>query len=256
MKYARFVGNNGKIHYGSVEGENIRIIKGDIFADFHVTNDVVPISSIKLLAPCEPTKIVGAGANYHSFIEKKGIPVPEQPKLYIKPSTSIANPGDEVLCPSADDTINYEGELGVVIGRTCKNVSKQDALKYVFGYTCVNDVTDITMMQADVQWDRGKSIDTFLPCGPFISDSVNCSDVMITTKVDGELRQKMSTSDMVFNVADLIEFISKYITLCPGDVIATGSPAGAGRYQPGQTVSIEIEGIGLLENTMARPNNT
>ena len=251
MKYVRFQNDSGEKMYGILNGERIMPILGSIFSNYSLGKHDLALSEVTLLAPCEPSKIVGAGANYHSFIQKRGISKPSHPRLFVKPSTAVANPGQEIYCPDKNDIINFEGELGVVIGKTCCKVKKENALDFVLGFTCINDITDITMMEMDKQWDRGKSVDTFLPFGPTISNEIDCFDTVIRTMVDGELRQDMSTSDMVFSVIELIEFISSYITLLPGDLIATGSPAGAGRFFPGQTVTIYIDGIGILENRMS-----
>lgn len=250
MKYVRYEDAAGKMHWGILCGQSIQPMEGELFGESRPASDTVSLASVKLLAPCLPGKVVGVGANYWSHIQNKKLPAPAIPKIFFKPGTSVVGPGDPIRCPDPEDEIHFEGELGVVIGKRCSDVSKEEALSYVFGYTCVNDVTDRTMADTDVQWSRAKGLDTFCPIGPVISDEVDCLDVLVETRVDGEVRQHKSTSDMVFSVPELIAFISKDITLYPGDIIATGSPAGIGRMLPGQTAAVSIRGIGILQNTL------
>lgn len=250
MKYVRYEDTDGKIYYGILQDHSVQRLEGELFGEHRLGDVTTDLSLVRLLAPCIPGKVVGVGANYMSHLLNKNIPIPAQPRIFFKPGTSVIGPMDDILCPDPKDEIHFEGELGVVIKKPCKGVLRENALDYVFGYTCLNDVTDRTMLDADIQWARAKGSDTFCPMGPVISDEVNCFDVLLETRVNGEVRQHMSTADLVFDVPALIEFISRSITLYPGDVIATGSPAGMGRMLPGQTIAIEIEGIGILQNTM------
>ncbi len=250
MKFLRFLAQNSQPGFGILEEEMVSPVSGDPFSGYTPGRDLIPLTECTILSPCVPGKIVGAGANFYSFVESRGIPVPGQPRLFIKPSTTVADPGQEIFCPDPADIINFEGELGVVIGKKCSRVKKENALEYILGYTCVNDITDISMLEQDGKWDRGKSVDTFLPFGPVISDEINSFDAVIRTVSDGVLKQEMSISDMIFDVPSLIEFISATITLLPGDLIATGSPSGVDRFFPGSMVQIEIEGIGVLKNSM------
>ena len=250
MKYVRFQQPDATIRLGVLQNEYIQLVEGDLFGDHRLTDERAEYSSARLLAPCLPGKVVGAGSNYHSFLRAMGRPTPERPRIFFKPNSSVVGHGDEILCPDPDHNVVFEGELGVVIGRRCREATMRNALEHVFGYTCLNDVTDHTMLQEDTIWSRGKGADTFCPLGPAIATDINPFDVMIKTTVDDEVRQHESTAGMVFDVPSLIVFISRDITLYPGDVIATGSPTGTGKLLPGQTVTVEITGIGALQNNV------
>lgn len=204
---------------------------------------------MKLNEPIRPSKIVCVGRNYREHAAELGNKMPEEPLLFLKAPSAIISSGDEIVLPSASQQVEHEGELGVVIGRVARNIpSDEDPLSYVLGYTCVNDVTARDLQRKDVQFTRGKSFDTFCPVGPWIETDIDPSNVAVETRLNGEVKQKGNTADMAFPVAFLIRYISEIMTLYPGDLIATGTPAGVSRMKPGDIVEVEVAGIGILQN--------
>ncbi len=198
-----------------------------------------------------PGKVLGVGRNYREHAAELKHEVPTEPLLFLKPTTAIIESGQPIVRPrpaSGDWRVDFEGELGVVIGKTCRRVRRADALAYVAGYTIVNDVTVRDLQKKDGQWTRAKGFDSFCPCGPFLVDDVDPTKLRIVTRVDGVVKQDAPTSDMIFDIPTIIEVASRVMTLEPGDLIATGTPAGVGPIQPGNTVEITIEGIGTLTN--------
>ena len=202
----------------------------------------------RLLAPCEPTKIVGIASNYRDHAAEMGKPVPTEPKIFLMPPSAVVGPEERIEIPPRTTRVDHEAELGVIIGRRCRHVSEADALDYVFGYTCVNDVTARDFQKADGVFARAKGFDTFCPVGPAIVVGVDPRDLAVRCTVDGVVRQDGRTTDMVFGVAALIAYVSQIMTLEPGDLIATGTPAGVGAIVAGQRVVVEVEGIGALAN--------
>src|SRR5580658_1179388 len=204
----------------------------------------------RLLPPCVPSKIVCVGRNYAEHAKELGNEVPAEPTIFLKPPSSLIASGDVIVYPRLSQRLDYEGELGVVIGRRARNVKSSDAAAYILGYTCVNDVTARDLQRKDGQWTRGKGFDTFCPVGPYIvpRDEVILKDLHVRTLVDGELKQDAGIREMIFSVNDIIAYISAFMTLEPGDLIATGTPSGVGPLQPGSRVRVEIEGVGVLEN--------
>jgi 2-keto-4-pentenoate hydratase/2-oxohepta-3-ene-1,7-dioic acid hydratase in catechol pathway len=205
------------------------------------------MEDVELLAPCYPSKIVCVGLNYVEHAKELKMKLPEEPILFLKPPSAVIGPGTEIIVPKSSERVDYEGELGVVIGKRCKAIAADEAKKHILGYTCFNDVTARDLQQKDGQWTRAKSFDTFAPFGPWIA-SIDPSDADIKTRVNGQIRQSSNTADLIFGVPSLIEFISNVMTLEPGDVIATGTPPGVGRLEKGDVVEVEIEGIGVLKN--------
>jgi len=204
---------------------------------------------MKLNEPIRPSKIVCVGRNYREHAAELGNKMPEEPLLFLKAPSAIISSGDEIVLPSASQQVEHEGELGVVIGRVARNIpSDEDPLSYVLGYTCVNDVTARDLQRKDVQFTRGKSFDTFCPVGPWIETNIDPNNVAVETRLNGEVKQKGNTADMAFPVAFLIRYISEIMTLYPGDLIATGTPAGVSRMKPGDIVEVEVAGIGILQN--------
>lgn len=204
-----------------------------------------------LLPPCEPTKIVCVGRNYADHAKELGNEAPSEPILFLKPSSALLAPGGTIVRPAASQLVHHEGELAIVVGREAKNVKAADWRDYVRGFTCANDVTARDLQRKDVQFTRGKSFDTFCPLGPAIESDLDPSDLRLVTRVNGEVRQDGRTSQMIFGCAFLLEFVSAIMTLVPGDVILTGTPAGVGTLESGDTVEVEIEGIGVLRNAVA-----
>lgn len=204
---------------------------------------------MKLQEPIRPSKIVCVGRNYREHAAELGNKMPDEPLLFLKAPSAIISSGDEIVLPGASQQVEHEGELGVVIGRVARNIaSNEDPLSYVLGYTCVNDVTARDLQRKDVQFTRGKSFDTFCPVGPWIETDIDPANVTVETRLNGEVKQKGNTADMAFSVAFLIRYISEIMTLYPGDLIATGTPAGVSRMKPGDIVEVEVAGIGVLRN--------
>jgi len=209
------------------------------------------LSEVKVLAPVAPSKIVCVGRNYREHAAELGNKMPDEPLLFLKAPSAVIASGDEIELPRASQQVEHEGELGVVIGRVAQKLKENDdPLSYILGYTCVNDVTARDLQRKDVQFTRGKSFDTFCPVGPWIETDIDPTNVTVQTRLNGELKQKGNTADMAFSVAFLIRYISEIMTLYPGDLIATGTPAGVSRMNPGDTVEVEVTGIGILRNTI------
>jgi 2-keto-4-pentenoate hydratase/2-oxohepta-3-ene-1,7-dioic acid hydratase in catechol pathway len=239
-----------RIATGVVEGDLVRVLRGTFFEDPLPTGEEIPLDDVRLLAPVLPSKVLAVGKNYAAHAAEFGGEVPEEPLIFMKPSTAVSGPGDLIPLPAISRRVDYEGELAVVMGRLARNVPTEEAGKYVLGYTCGNDVTLRDLQKKDGQWTRAKGFDGSCPLGPWIETELDPMDVRIETRVNGETRQFASTADMVFGVATLIAFVTASMTLLPGDVILTGTPEGVGPLGPGDRVEVEIEGIGVLSNTV------
>jgi len=208
------------------------------------------LSDVRLLAPCLPTKVVAIGLNYYSHAKEVGQPVPKEPMMFFKPASSVIGPEEKIVNPGCE-RLDYEAELGVVIKSKATKVSEKDAMKYVFGYTCFNDVTARDWQKQDSQWSRAKGSDTFSPIGPHIETELDPGNVTVESYLNGERKQHANTSDLIFNVPKLVSYISQVITLMPGDIIATGTPAGISPMKLGDTIEIKIDKIGTLRNRIA-----
>lgn len=208
------------------------------------------ISETEILPPVDPSKIVCTGLNYQDHAKELGLKIPDEPLIFLKPPSSVIGHCDKIIYPDTSRHIEHEAELGVVIGKKCKDINALDADDVIAGYTCLNDITARDLQKRDGQWTRAKSFDTFAPIGPFIAsnDDIKSHDANIECRVNGELRQKSNTSNLIFGIPHLIEFISGIMTLLPGDIIATGTPPGVGEIHRGDVVEIEVEGIGVLKN--------
>ncbi len=240
--------------YGIVEDDSVRpLIDADAFGTRpRAHSDRIPLSEVTLLAPVTPSKIVCVGRNYVEHAAELGNPMPSEPLLFLKAPSAIIASGETIRLPSQSLQVEHEGELGVVIGRIASKLSaEQDPMSYVLGYTCVNDVTARDLQRKDVQFTRAKSFDTFCPVGPYIVTNINPADVAVTTRVNGKVRQSGRTSAMAFSVAYLLRYICQMMTLLPGDLIATGTPAGVSRLADGDVVEVEVEGVGVLRNPVA-----
>ncbi|MCX8028709.1 MAG: fumarylacetoacetate hydrolase family protein [Brevinematales bacterium] len=223
-------------------------IKGNIFEDFELEEKSIPSKEVRLLPPVIPNKIICIGLNYRDHAEELGMPIPEEPVLFLKPPTTIIGHGDTIVAPSFTKRVDYEAELGVVISKISKNVSIEEAKECILGYTCVNDVTERYFQNKDGQWTRAKSFDTFFPIGPWIETDIDWKGLGIKAYLNGELKQNSTTSNMIFSVEEIISFVSKIMTLFPGDIIATGTPPGVGEMKDGDEIVIQIDGIGALKN--------
>ncbi len=253
MRVARFAGDDDP-QFGVVGDEDgvptIAVLKGDpLYAGFELTGQKIPLEDVRLLAPVIPrSKVVCVGKNYVAHAAEMGGEVPEEPLVFLKPNTSVIGPGEPIFYPAQSENVHFEGELAVVIGRICKDVPVDDAAKVVFGYTVANDVTARDLQAKDGQWARAKGFDTFCPIGPWIETNLDPADVRVVTRLDGDVKQDGRTKDMAFSVADIIAYVSSFMTLLPGDLVLTGTPEGVGPMQVGDTVSITIDGIGTLAN--------
>ena len=242
-----------RVIYGVLDGERLIPIEGSIFADFTVGGEPVPLAGVQLLAPVGPSKIVAVGLNYKDHAMERGKPLPEEPLLFLKPSTAVIGPGEAIVYPHMSKRVDYEGELGVVIKRRASQLSALEPVEpYILGYTCFNDVTARDLQDKDKQFTRAKSFDTFAAIGPWIVTGLDPSNLDIKTFLNGKLRQSSNTRNLIFSIPDLVRFISNVMTLLPGDVISTGTPAGIGPMVPGDEVDVEIEGIGTLRNRVLR----
>ena len=247
---------DGVTRYGAVSGDTVTRLTGDI-GGFAETDDAFSLKDVRLLPPVAPPNVIAIGLNYGRHALESDMRLPDHPLIFIKASTSVIAHGDNIALPeSAPDEVDYEGELAIVIGKTCKNVPEERALEYVLGYTCANDVSarDCQLRQ-DTQWARGKSFDTFCPLGPWIETRLDADDLLIETKLNGRVMQSSRTSDLIFNARKLVSFCSRDITLAAGTVILTGTPDGVGfaRKPPvflrrGDVVEVFIDGIGTLVN--------
>ncbi len=249
MKFLRFKNTEEKPVFGKYLDGSVFEIEGNIFGEYSVTDTKYDYADITPLAPCLPTKIIAVGLNYEDHAKEMNRTPPEDPMLFMKPSTAVIAHQEEIKYPEhMSGRVDYEGELGVVIGRKTRMVEEKEALRYVFGYTCINDVTARDLQVKDIQFTRGKGFDTFAPIGPFIETEADPSDLRIRTSLNGEVKQDSNTKNLIFSVPELVSFISKVMTLLPGDIIATGTPSGVSPMKPGDMVEVRIEEIGKLEN--------
>jgi 2-keto-4-pentenoate hydratase/2-oxohepta-3-ene-1,7-dioic acid hydratase in catechol pathway len=250
MRIVRFE-LTGRTGYGFLEGEQISVLWNTPYDGGlkNTVGEIMSLPAVKLLAPCEPTKIVALGLNYRDHAAEFGHPIPAEPLIFLKPATAVIGPDDDIVYPAMSRRMDYEAELAVVIGRTCRHVREEEALDYILGYTCINDVTARDLQQKDGQWTRAKGFDTFAPLGPWIETEIpDPGNLTVEAYLNGERRQHSNTSNLIFRVAAQVSFISRIMTLLPGDVIATGTPSGIGPMQPGDEVEIRVEGIGTLRN--------
>ena len=239
-----------RIATGAVErgSDEIRVLKGTFFEDPLPTGEMVPLDDVHLLAPVLPSKLVCVGKNYAAHAAEFGMEVPEEPLLFLKPSTAVIGPNDPIRLLPISKRVDYEGELAVVVGRLARDVRAEDAFKYILGYTCANDVTLRDLQKTDDQWTRAKGFDGSCPIGPWIETDLDPNDAVVRTRVNGDIRQQASTTDMVFGVATLLEHITTFMTLLPGDMLLTGTPEGVGALGDGDVVEIEVDGVGVLRN--------
>jgi 2-keto-4-pentenoate hydratase/2-oxohepta-3-ene-1,7-dioic acid hydratase in catechol pathway len=251
MRFIRYSVGESKPRYGWIFQDKVGPIEGEPFGEFRRLEAGMPLDRVRLLAPVIPGKIVAVGRNYVDHAKERGADAPEIPLIYLKPPSAVIGPEETILLPPQSQRVDHEGELAVVIGKVGRWIHAEDALQHVLGYTAANDVTARDLQQKDGQWTRGKGFDTFCPLGPWIETDIDPSDMRLICRVNGEMRQMGSTREMVFSVQQLIAFVSSVMTLHPGDVILTGTPSGIGPLKHGDSVEVEIEGIGLLRNPVA-----
>jgi 2-keto-4-pentenoate hydratase/2-oxohepta-3-ene-1,7-dioic acid hydratase in catechol pathway len=254
VRIARFTTEGGEPRYGVVEGaadgESVAVVAGDpLYRPVQFTGERLPLGDVRLLAPVIPrSKIVGVGRNYADHAAEFGQVVPEEPLLFLKPNTAVIGPGDAIVLPRQSHEVHFEGELAVVIGKLCRDVPTERALDVIFAYTVGNDVTARDLQRTDDQWARAKGFDTFCPLGPWLETEPDPADLTLRTVVNGEVKQDVRTSKLIFDIPTLVAYISAAFTLLPGDVILTGTPAGVGPIVAGDRVEVTVEGIGTLDN--------
>ena len=248
MQIARFKYKNDLPRFGWIYREKIGRIEGDVFGEYRRLVADIPIQSVKILPPVVPGKIIGVGRNFAEHAKEHGVEIPEIPLIFLKPPSTVIGPDETIEIPPQSKLVEHEAELAVVIGKTGRWISPEDAQSHIFGYTIANDVTARDLQRRDDQWTRSKGFDTFCPLGPWVETDLDASDTVITCRVNSIVCQMASTREMVFSVNQLIAFISSVMTLSPGDVVLTGTPAGVGQLEAGNIVEISIEGIGVLKN--------
>ena len=252
MRIVRYQTENGPPKYGWLLDDNVGEIQGDLFGQYRRREAKTPLADVKLVAPAEPTKILCVGRNYVEHAKELGNEVPKVSLIFMKPPSSIISNGETVLLPPQSVQVEHEGELVVVIGKRGRSITAENAKKYILGYTIGNDVTARDLQKSDGQWTRAKGFDTFCSFGPWIDTEFDAADAVLTCRVNGQMRQMASTRDMVFNVPTLIAYVSSVMTLEPGDLIFTGTPAGVGELKNGDEVVVEIEGLGVLRNPVRK----
>ena len=254
MRLLRFR-HGDRIATGIIQpGEDvIRVLAGTFFEDPLPTGEELPLDDVLVLAPVLPSKLVCVGRNYAAHAAEWGMDVPEEPLLFLKPSTAVIGPGDPIRLLPISRRTDYEGELAVVIGRIARNVRAEDASRYLLGFTCANDVTLRDLQRADDQWARAKGFDGSCPLGPWIETEVDPTDVVVETRLNGEVVQHASTADLAFGVGTLVEYITAFMTLLPGDVLVTGTPEGVGKLRDGDVIEVEVDGVGVLRNPVTGP---
>jgi 2-keto-4-pentenoate hydratase/2-oxohepta-3-ene-1,7-dioic acid hydratase in catechol pathway len=259
IEYIYRIDFRGTRRFAAERGGRLCLIDGDLFGDYALGEEIARSPSpgglppdIRLLAPVRPTKVVGVGLNYRDHARETNLPVPAEPVIFVKPATAVIGPGGTIELPPGVGRIDYEAELGVVIGRRARHVPRVRALDYVLGYTCVNDVTARDQQARGVQWSQCKGYDTFAPVGPSVAVGLDPSALAVEAWLNGERRQASNTRELIFPVDELVAYISSVMTLLPGDVISTGTPSGIGPLAPGDVIAVRVEGVGELSNRVER----
>lgn len=252
MKLIRFRSSKYQEKYGWILEDRVGLIEGDIFGEYRRLEPEILLNKISLLAPVVPSKIICLGRNYIEHAREQGVEVPEIPMIFLKPPSAIADPGQAVILPDYSGQVEHEAELAVVIGKKGRWIDPGNATDHILGYSIANDVTARDLQRKDGQWSRAKGFDTFCPLGPWIETDIDPADLLITCRVNGELRQMASTKEMIFSIPKIVSYVSNIMTLLPGDIILTGTPAGVGQINDGDIVEIEIDGIGMLRNPVSR----
>ncbi|HLA77342.1 MAG TPA: fumarylacetoacetate hydrolase family protein [Vicinamibacteria bacterium] len=251
MKYYRLATAQGPA-WARQEGDGLRLLAGAPFAGARDLEQRLSFAEARLLAPATPSKIVAVGLNYKDHAAERGKPLPQEPLLFMKPASAVIGPGDVIRKPAWAGRVDHEAELGIVIGKVAFDLESPEAARdYIFGATCVNDVTARELQDKDVQFTRAKGFDTFCPLGPCLASDLDLSDLKVEGRVNGALRQRSSTRELIFSPEYLVYFVSRVMTLFPGDIISTGTPAGIGPLAAGDQVEVEVEGVGVLRNPVA-----
>jgi 2-keto-4-pentenoate hydratase/2-oxohepta-3-ene-1,7-dioic acid hydratase in catechol pathway len=251
MRFTRYQIGNDTPTIGWLLEDRIGPVEGNLFGEYRRLEANIPLEHVRMLAPVEPGKIICVGLNYQSHVNEMERNIPEIPVIFLKAPSSVIGPGSAIILPPQSKQVEHEAELAVIIGHQGRWIKPEDVSKYIFGYTIANDVTARDLQRQDGQWDRSKGFDTFCPLGPWIETEFDPTDVLLTCRVNNELRQMTSTNEMIFTVGQLVSFISSVMTLYPGDVVMTGTPAGVGPLAAGDVVTVSIEGIGDLNNPIA-----
>ena len=251
MKIAKFLYKK-TINWGVIEGEKIVILKSSPFKAIVPSSKRVPLKRCRLLAPAQASKVILVGLNYRDHAQELKMKIPKEPIVFLKPPTTLIGNKDSIQYPKGVKRLDYEAELALVIKRRAKNIAQKDAKKYILGYTCLNDVTARDLQVKDGQWTRAKSFDTFCPLGPWLETKISADKAIIQLHLNKKIKQDSSTKHFIFSIPQLIAFISRIMTLFPGDVISTGTPPGVGKMKVGDRVTVKIEGIGELENKVVR----
>lgn len=249
MKIVRFQ-KEDEIFWGETDGHVVIKLKGDPFLSIQRGNEDCPLSAVSLLPPVVPSKIILVGLNYIDHAKELGMLSPKEPIIFLKPTSSLLAHGKSIAYPDAAERLDYEAELAVVMARTGRNIPENDVGRFIYGYTCLNDVTARDIQKRDGQWTRAKSFDTFCPLGPWIETDFDPGDKMVTSRLNGEVRQSSSTKNFIFSIPEIVSFISRVMTLNPGDVISTGTPPGVGEMNVSDVIEVEVEGIGTLKNSV------
>lgn len=251
MKCVRFIDKESATkRIGFIDGDLIRCVYGSLDTYWRITDEVFPLKDVQLLAPCVPKQIICVSFNYQAHAEEYGVDVPQEPALFAKAAHTVIGTDSDIICPKQVHELAYGAELGIVIKKRMKNVRTEDVHKYILGYTCANDITAADIQRKEAQWLRCKSFDTFCPLGPWLETELDPTDLEIRLWVNHELKQHARTSDMVYSPFEILSYISNNMTLDAGDLVLTGTPMGFGALNIGDEVSVEIEGIGKITNTV------
>jgi 2-keto-4-pentenoate hydratase/2-oxohepta-3-ene-1,7-dioic acid hydratase in catechol pathway len=254
MEITRFIrySTAGKTSYGILDGDNVIELHGDLFAGAERTGNTLNLSGVKVLPPCEPRNVAAVGRNYKSHIADRGLEPPKEPGLFWKPSSCIVGTGEDIVIPEGANNVHYEAELVIVIGKKASNVRAPEAANYIFGVTAGNDVSERDWQKNDLQWFRAKGSDTFGGLGPAIVQGVNYGDLLVQSRLNGEVMQSQRTKDLIFPIETIVSYVTRFVTLLPGDVIFTGTPGTTKAMKDGDIIEVEVEGAGVLRNRVRR----
>jgi len=242
----------GRPEYCLIEDGRVRVVEGDLFGSLQASDRVLEMENVQLISPVTPSKIIAVGLNYRDHADEMGEELPKEPLIFLKPPTAVIGPREMIVIPAGAGRVDYEAELAIVMGKKGRHIPVEEARQYILGYTCLNDVTARELQAKDGQWTRAKSFDTFCPIGPWIATDLEPGRLQIQLYLNGQCKQKSNTNQLIFNVDQLVSYISSIMTLLPGDVIATGTPSGVGALADGDVVRVVIEDLGVLENRVVK----